>query len=174
MVSAFSPSRQLAELLDQLEPELGFRSQSAGGAKVADLIATLPPALSQQLRGRFGSGILAELVSLEKEREPELFFAGLNHLAGRLAQEPTTELTAVGIYHRIEVASGIEHLVEEARKQRKALQGEGSFGQNAEVFLRHAGREIGDYRNLLGTFAGATAASGLYKFAKYSTGRSMA
>ncbi|HKY64437.1 MAG TPA: hypothetical protein VJR29_13580 [bacterium] len=170
----FSPSRQLAELLDQLEPEMGFRARAAGGAKVADLVEGLPPALSQQLRGRFGNAILAELVSLEKEREPELFFAGLLRLAGRLAQEPTTELTALGIYHRIEVASGLQPLISQARKQRKALQGEGSFGQNAEVFLRHAGREVGDYRNLLGTFAGATMASGFYKFAKYSTGRSMA
>ncbi len=172
--SAFSASRELAELCDQILPELDFKAQAARGVKVSDLVKALPPALSQQLGDRFGPGILTELVSLEKERDPELFFSSLLNLAGRLAQREGMTLTALGLYHRIEIASGIQELVSLAGQRRRVLEGGGNFGEKAEVFLRQVGREVGDYRTLIGTFAGATVASGLYKFAKYSTGRSMA
>ena len=170
----FSASRELAAFCDQVLPELDFRAQAARGAKVLDLVEALPPALSRQLQDRFGPGILTELVSLEKERDPELFFSSLLNLAGRLAQREGTTLTALGLYHRIEIASGIQELTSLAGQRRQALQGGGNFGAKAEIFLRAMGKEVGDYRNLLGAFVGATLASGLYKYTFYRMGRTAA
>lgn len=167
----FSASRELAELCDQILPELNFKAQVARGDKVTDLVHSLPPSLSQQLHSRFGNGILTELVSLEKETDSELYFSGLLHLAGRLAEHEGMALTAVGLYHRVEVASGIRELAGLANQRRLALQGDGNFGSNAEVFLRSMSREMGDWRNLAGAFAGATVASGLYKYTFYRLAR---
>ena len=167
----FSASHELAELCDQILPELNFKAHVVRGAKVADLVKSLPPNVSQQLHSRFGKGILAELVSLEKETDSELYFSGVLHLAGRLAEHEGMALTAVGLYHRVEVASGIHELVVQASQRRRALQGDGNFGSKAEVFLRGVSREMGDWRNLAGAFAGATLASGLYKFTFFQLAR---
>ena len=164
VAAEFSSSRQVAELCDQLIPDLGLAAQLPANGKVEQLVEALPPNLRQKLEDRFGPGVFQELISLEKENNPEIFYAELLHMAGRLAGHQSTILTAVGLYHRVETASGVAELSRLAERRRRSLEGGGTFGSKAEGVLRAVGDELGDYRNLVGALAGATLASGLYKF----------
>ena len=169
----FSGSRQVAELCDQLLPEVAFAARVARGHEVSDLVEALPPELYQKLEGRFGPAPLAELLSLEKENDPELFFSGILNLAGRLAQNEATTLTARGLYHLVESSSDIRGLVTLAKGRRNTLEGKGDFGDHAESFFRHVGKQSGDYRTLLALFAGSMVGSGLYNFTRHQAGKMM-
>lgn len=168
--TGFSATQQLAQLCDQLQPDLGLAEKVVAGAKVVDLIQALPPPVRERLETRFGQAAWRELLSLEKECDSELFYSGLLHLAGRLAQEESTVTTAIGLYYRVEISAGTGNIVSLANQRRQVLEGGGNVGQQAESTLRHLGQQLGDYRTLIGMFAGAMVGSGLYNIGRQRVG----
>lgn len=100
-----------------------------------------------------------ELLSLVQEGDAELLGEGLLSLAGR-QERSGQEALAAQIYSSLteaEAGAFPASVVERARRRSAALNGQGSFGDRAEVLTRHFIREATDPVTLLAMTAGSAA-----------------
>ena len=167
----FATSDLLAEVLDQALPQLKLGARAQANRSLTDRIAALPTSQREELSAQLGPSTLDELLSLEKEKNAEVFFASLFNLAGRLSGNEVTLATSWILYRLIERFPNRTGLASAASVRRQALEGWGGFGKRAELYLKKLGREAGDYRSLIAIFAGSMAGSMLYNVSRFKIGR---
>ncbi|HKY62731.1 MAG TPA: hypothetical protein VJR29_04855 [bacterium] len=118
----------------------------------------------RRFEARGGDAMARELRSLAAETDPELYFAGLNHLARRLAsRDRFVEAGELWSFVAEQGASSAPALAQRARAELEVLSGGGAFGRRVEFLAQ---RFVGEATSPA-ALAGMTAA-GL----AYNVGRS--
>jgi len=167
--SPLPPSAILAALLDVCSE---VREDSAlshavlrEGRSLDEALAGLPLYRRSLLSRNLGSETLAELQSLARESDPEIFFASLLSLGHRLSNEGRESIAAAVFQvasQALEARPELRHwisagLAESIRKDGQTAQGNGPFGARIEGLLRRLARETTQPATLFGFAAGAAA-----------------
>lgn len=92
------------------------------------------------LEAKFGRAAVAELASLARESDAQLYAEGVLNLAQRLEAQDRIE-AAADLYASLAGAEHVQPLRECAQRQLDALQGKGSFGPRAEFLLRRLSKD---------------------------------
>ncbi|HKY64671.1 MAG TPA: hypothetical protein VJR29_14795 [bacterium] len=101
--------------------------------------------LGDHYQSRLGPAVFAELEALSKEKDPDLFWAGAIHLAGRLERDNRIE-ESLALLESIsaELGGGFLELERAVDRSAKVLQGQGQFGDRFEFMLRRVSHELDD------------------------------
>lgn len=148
-VPAFDPSYFLISYLQKSLPQdpadLQAAAPTKSNADFANWFGELPEGAHQALEERLGKAALTELVSLAKERDVELFWAGALDVARRLEREDRIE-ASLSLFQGISngAPEAYAQLKDAADQSSKVLQGQGEFGGRFEFLLGRFTRELSD------------------------------
>ncbi|HEX5034167.1 MAG TPA: hypothetical protein VFW62_06785, partial [bacterium] len=92
---------------------------------------------------QIGHGLWAELQSLTKERDAELFYSGILHLGGRLQGGDKPEW-AQRLYALVAGQNDFPELAQRAKTSIAALEGRGEIGARAEVLVSRVSKDFRD------------------------------
>lgn len=153
-------SRQLAQILDRAifsspGSEGPLQAALSGAADLGEALGRLSATERASLEQRLGATALAELASLGREGDPELFSENLLALARRLEVAGRLD-AAVGLYAELAGRTQASPVQARAQGALDAVLGRGAAGPRAEFLLRRLAHEATEPSALIAMTAAGT------------------